>query len=122
MQNWFVRVLVSSLAVLITAYMLPHVFVANVATAIMIAILLSFLNTFLKPILIILTLPVTILSMGLFLLVINAAIILLADYLLDEFKVDGFIWALVFSLILSLVNSFLEQLLGTNKRQEDDRD
>ncbi|HPH82814.1 MAG TPA: phage holin family protein [Flavobacteriales bacterium] len=122
MQNWFVRVLVSSLAVLITAYMLPHVFVANVATAIMIAILLSFLNTFLKPILIILTLPVTILSMGLFLLVINAAIILLADYLLDEFKVDGFIWALVFSLILSLVNSFLEQLLGTNKQQEDDRD
>jgi putative membrane protein len=122
MQNWFVRVLVSSLAVFITAYLLPHVFVANVATAIMIAILLSFLNTFLKPILIILTLPVTILSMGLFLLVINAGIILMADYLLEEFKVDGFIWALVFSLILSLVNSFLEQLLGTNKQQDDERD
>jgi putative membrane protein len=122
MKNWFVRVLVSSLAVFITAYLLPHVFVANAATAIMIAILLSFLNTFLKPILIILTLPVTILSLGLFLLVINAGIILMADYLLVEFKVDGFIWALVFSLILSLVNSFLEQLLGTNKKQEDDRD
>jgi putative membrane protein len=60
--------------------------------------------------------------MGLFLLVINAGIILMADYLLEEFKVDGFIWALVFSLILSLVNSFLEQLLGTNKQQDDERD
>ena len=85
----------------------------------MLAILLSFLNAFIKPILIILTLPVTILSLGLFLLVINAGIILIADYLLDEFQVDGFFWALIFSLILTVINSLLEGILGTNTKKDE---
>jgi putative membrane protein len=119
MKNWFIRVLISSIAVLITAYLLPHVDVVSWQAAIMVAILLSFLNTFIKPILVILTLPVTIFSLGLFLLVINAGIIIMADYLLDEFKVDGFFWALLFSLILSIVNSVLEGLLGTNQKENE---
>ncbi len=119
MKNWFVRVLISSIAVLISAYMLPHVDIVSWQAAIMLAILLSFLNAFLKPILVILTLPVTIFSLGLFLLVINAGIIIMADYLLDEFKVDGFFWALLFSLILSIVNSVLEGLLGTNQKEDE---
>ncbi len=122
MKNWFFRVIVSSVAVLITAYLLPHVQVDNWQAAIMLAILLSFLNSFLKPILILLTLPVTVLSLGLFLLVINAGIIVFADYLLVEFRVDSFFWALLFSLILSIVNSILEGILGTNKKEGEEHE
>ena len=119
MKNWFFKVVVSSIAVLITAYLLPHVNVVSWQAAVMLAILLSFLNAFIKPILIVLTLPVTIISLGLFLLVINAGIILIADYLLDEFRVDGFFWALIFSLILSVINSALEGILGTNSKEDE---
>ena len=119
MKNWFFKVIISSIAVLITAYLLPNVDVVSWQAAVMLAILLSFLNAFIKPILIILTLPVTIFSLGLFLLFINAGIILIADYLLDEFHVEGFFWALIFSLILSIINSILEGILGT-KTEEDE--
>ncbi|MFM2285502.1 MAG: hypothetical protein RLZZ543_999 [Bacteroidota bacterium] len=119
MKNWFARVLVSSFAVLITAYLLPHVKVENWPAALMLAIVLAFLNAFLKPILVILTLPVTVLSLGLFLLVINTGIIVFADYLLDEFHVDNYFWALMFSLILSIVNSILEGILGTNQKEDE---
>ncbi len=119
MKNWFFKVVVSSIAVLITAYLLPNVEVVSWQAAVMLAILLSFLNAFIKPILVILTLPVTIFSLGLFLLVINAGIILIADNLLDEFHVDGFFGALIFSLILSVINSFLERILGTNSKENE---
>lgn len=119
MKNWFFKVIISSVAVLITAYLLPNVDVVSWQAAVMLAILLSFLNAFIKPILIILTLPVTIFSLGLFLLVINAGIILIADYLLDEFQVKGFLWALIFSLILSIINSILEGIFG-KKANEDE--
>jgi putative membrane protein len=65
------------------------------------------LNAIVKPLLVILTLPITIITLGLFLLVINAAIILLGDYFLEGFKVDGFWWALLFSILLSVVSSIL---------------
>jgi len=120
MKNWFFKVIISSIAVLITAYLLPNVDVVSWQAAVMLAILLSFLNAFIKPILVILTLPVTIFSLGLFLLVINAGIILIADYLLDEFQVKGFFWALIFSLILSVINSVLEGILGTNTKEKED--
>jgi len=71
---------------------------------------LSFLNVFLKPILVLLTLPFTIFTLGLFLLVINAGIILLTSSLVEGFHVDGFWWALLFSLILSLISSALNSL------------
>lgn len=107
-MNWIVKIIISSLAVMVVSYLLPGVTVDDYVAALWVAFVLSILNTILKPILIILTIPATILSLGLFLLVINAGIILFADYLLSGFGVDGFWWALLFSLLLSVVNSILE--------------
>lgn len=104
-MNGIVRFLLSGLAVLITAYLLPGVDVTHYGYALLVAAVLSLANVIVKPILIILTIPVTILTLGLFLLVINAFIILLVDFLVPGFHVDGFWWALAFSLILSIFNS-----------------
>jgi putative membrane protein len=115
MKNWFVRILVSALAVLITAEILSGVEISGVPAAVIVALVLSFLNTFLKPILLILTIPITLLTLGLFLLAINSIIILVADYLLDDFYVRNFWWALLFSMILSFINSILGNMFGKNK-------
>tara|TARA_R110002167_G_scaffold51427_1_gene148850 strand:+ start:1166 stop:1510 length:345 start_codon:yes stop_codon:yes gene_type:complete len=105
------RVLLSALAVVILSKILPHVSVDSYMTAIIVAVVLSLLNFLVKPILVVLTLPVTILTFGLFLLVINAIIILLADYFIDGFNVDGIWWALLFSLLLSFLQSILFSIL-----------
>lgn len=102
--NW----LVSALAILVSSYVLPGVHIASFTTALVVAVVLGIINAVIKPILIILTLPINILTLGLFTLVINALIILLATNLVPGFKVDGFLWALTFSIVLSLVNSFLK--------------
>lgn len=115
MKNWIARILVSALAVLITTYLLKGVTRVEIWDAIVIALVLSFLNAFLKPVLVILTIPATVLSLGLFLLVINACIILVADAMLDRFEVANFWWALLFSLILSFLNTILERIFGTNQ-------
>ena len=105
------RILLSALAVVILSYILPGVGVDSYWTAILVAIVLTLLNFLVKPILIILTLPVTIITLGLFLLIINAIIILLADYLIPGFDVNGIWWALLFSLLLSLLQSLLFSIL-----------
>lgn len=115
MKNWIARILVSALAVLITTYLLKGVTRVEIWDAIVLALVLSFLNAFLKPVLVILTIPATVLSLGLFLLVINACIILVADAMLDRFEVANFWWALLFSLILSFLNAILERIFGTNQ-------
>ncbi len=105
------RILLSALAVVLLSKILPHVSVDTYFTAIIVAIVLSLLNFLVKPILVILTLPVTIVTFGLFLLIINAIIILLADRLVNGFMVDGIWWALLFSLLLSFLQSLLFSLL-----------
>lgn len=102
--------LVNSFAVFATSYVLPGVKVENYVTAIIVAVALGVLNTFVKPILIILTLPINILTFWLFTFVINAALVLLASAIVPGFKVNGFLWALAFSLVLSIVSSFLNSL------------
>lgn len=109
------RILLSALAVIILAQVLPNVSVDSYFTAVIVAIVLSLLNFIVKPILVILTLPVTILTLGLFLLIINAIIILLADNLIDGFSVDGIWWALLFSLLLSFLQSILFSILKEDK-------
>ncbi len=111
-MNFIIQIIISTLAVLITSYVLPGVHIANNSflTALIVAAVLSFLNNVIKPIMIVLTIPVTIFSLGLFLLVINAIIILIAAKLVEGFKVDGFWWALLFSLILSIVTSVLQSI------------
>ncbi len=105
-----INLLINGLAVLISAYLLPGVKVDGYFTAIVVAVVLGIVNTILKPILILFTLPITILTLGLFTFVINALIILLVSSLVPGFSVKGFGWALIFSLVLSLVNSFLHSL------------
>ena len=110
------RILLSALAVVVLAKVLPHVSVDSYLTAIIVAVVLSLLNFIVKPIMVILTLPITIVTFGLFLLIINAVIILLADKLIDGFAVDGIWWALLFSLLLSFLQSILFSLLKENKK------
>ena len=106
----FVNLIVSTLAVLISAYILPGVKVDGFLTAIVVAVVLGIVNTFIKPILLLLTFPLTILSLGLFYFVINALMVLLVSAIVPGFKVSGFFWALIFSLVLSIVSSFLNSL------------
>ena len=109
------RVLLSALAVVILSKILPHVQVDSYTTAIVVAIALSLLNFIVKPILVLLTLPITILTLGLFLLIINALIILLADHFITGFSVDGLLWAVLFSILLSFLQSILFSLLKEDK-------
>lgn len=116
------RLLVYTCAVLITAWLLPGVTVENFVTALMVAIALAILNTFIRPVLVFLTIPVTIFTLGLFLLVINALIIILISKIVPGFMVDGFWWALLFSVILSIIAA----LFGTSsttivRRQEHEK-
>ena len=115
--NFFVSLLVSGLAVLIAAFLLPGVRVENMVYAIIVAAVLALLNAFIKPLLILLTIPITLFTFGLFLLVINAGLILLADFIVPEgFEVDGFWWALLFSIVLWAINSLFEATAGRNGR------
>ncbi len=117
-MNILLRLLLSGVAVMLTAYLLPGVHVQDYWAALLVAVLISFSNVILKPILVILTIPITIITLGLFLLAINAAIVLLVDYFVDGFSVDGFWWALAFSLILSVFNSLFSDLTkGREQRQ-----
>jgi len=108
-MNKFLRFLILSLAVFLIANVLSGVTIKSFISAIFVVLLLSFVNTFVKPILQILTFPITIVTFGLFLLVINAGMILLVDWFLSGFEVDGFWWALLFSFLISLVNSILNR-------------
>lgn len=106
-----IRLLVTAIVVLLLANILPGVSVESFVTAIIIAVVLGLLNLLVKPILILFTLPVTIFTFGLFLLVINAIIILLCEALIGGFAVDGFWYALLFSICLSIVQSILFSVL-----------
>ena len=101
--NW----LLSTLAIIASAYLLSGVHVAGFGTALVVALVLGIINAVLKPLFILLTLPINILTLGLFTLVINSVLILITTNLVPGFQVDGFWWALAFSLVLSLVHSIL---------------
>ncbi len=104
--NW----LLSAVAIMISAYVLQGVHVRDFGVALVLAVILGIINAILKPILLILTLPINILTLGLFTFVINGFLIMLAASLVRGFSVDNFWWALAFSLILSLVNGFFHKL------------
>ena len=105
-----IRLIISTIAVLVTDLLLPGVHAEDFLTGLLVAITLSPLNTFLKPLLVLLTLPVTLVTLGLFLLVINAGMVLLASKIVPGFVVESFWWALGFSLLLSIVQGFLQAL------------
>jgi len=110
------RILLTSLLVMIISYLMKGVVVDQFTTALTVAVVLGLLNFFVKPVLVLFTLPVTLFTFGLFLLVINAMIILLCDHFVDGFDVNGFWTALFFSIILSLSQSLVFQLTGEGKQ------
>lgn len=111
MKSILIRLMINTLGVFFTAWVLGDaIYLDGFSSAIGVAIVLALLNAFLKPILVFLTLPATLISLGLFIFVINAVVILIADSMLSGFAVSNFWWALVFSLVLSVINSLLRNL------------
>lgn len=110
-----IRWVVSALVVLAVAMLLPGVHVQDFMTALVIAVVLGVINAILRPILVILTLPITIITFGLFLLVINALLVMLTTYIVPGFRVDSFWWALLFGLIVSIFNAFVSMLYKSSK-------
>lgn len=129
-MKYLLRILITALAVVICAWILPGVNFPELNQAswefsallgpIFFALILTLLNTFLKPVLKILTFPITLFTLGLSLLVMNALLILLADWMLDSVVINGFWWALLFSLVLSLIEWLLEKILGANDDEKKD--
>jgi putative membrane protein len=107
-----VYLLIETVAVLAAAYVLPGIAVDRLLTALVVAVVLAVLNFTVKPLLVVLTLPATILTLGLFLLVVNAAVVLIAAWLVPGFEVAGFWWAMLFSLVVSLVGGVMHALAG----------
>jgi putative membrane protein len=109
------RILLTAAAVMVLSYVLPGVSVASYWAAVIVAVVLGLLRLVVKPILVVLTFPITVLTLGLFLLVINAVIILMADYFIDGFAVKNFWWAIIFSLLLSFLQSIFHSILKDKK-------
>lgn len=114
-MNLLLKIIITSIIVLVLANFLPGVYVNGFTTALVVAVVLGLLNIFIKPILVLLTLPVTVLTLGLFLLIINALMIVLCSKLVDGFRIDTFITAVIFSVLLSVSQSIMNGLLGINK-------
>ncbi|AUC86057.1 hypothetical protein CW731_12540 [Polaribacter sp. ALD11] len=112
----FLKILLTALAVIVLANILPGVAVSGYVSAIIVAAVIALLNMIVRPLLIFFTLPATIVTFGLFIFVINAIIIILADKLVTGFTVSGFWTALFFSILLSIFRSALFSLLKEDKR------
>jgi len=108
LMNFLIKILVTGLAVLISSYILPGVHVEGMLTAVIVAAVLALLNASIKPLLIILTIPITVFTLGLFLLVINALMIMLAGKIVPGFTVEGFWYALLFGIVLAFINGIFE--------------
>ncbi|MCZ8144184.1 phage holin family protein [Flavobacterium sp.] len=115
MKKLLVRVLVTALLVMIIPYFLKGIVVDAFTTALTVALVLGVLNLFVKPIFVLFTLPITVFSLGLFLLVINGMMIMLCDYFVDGFDVKNIGWAMLFSVVLSLSQSLVYRLTELKK-------
>ena len=115
-MKFVTNLLITAIAVYLMGKLLtPHVVIESFGTAIIFALVLAFLNAIVKPLIIILTLPVTVITLGLFLIVINVLIILLADHFVSGINIDGFLWALIFGFLLSIISSVLQNLFKDSK-------
>lgn len=106
-MTFIISLLISAVSIIATAYLLPGVKITSFGTSIVVALVLGLLNVIVKPILVLLTLPINILTLGLFTFVINVFILLLASKIVPGFTIDGFVSALLFSIVLSIISSIL---------------
>ncbi len=109
-MNILARWLLSALAITVTAYVLSGVHIDNFLAALAAAFILGIINLTIKPLILMLTLPLTIITLGLFTFIINSLMIMLSAQLVPGFEIDGFWWAVLFSLILSIINYFLYKI------------
>lgn len=116
-MNFILRLFITALVAYGLSTLLSGVHIPDFKDALIFALVLGLLNLFIKPLLVILTFPITIVTLGLFLFVINALIILLADKLMDGITIDSFWWALLFSLLLSAISSFGHSLIDKKEEQ-----
>ncbi len=114
---FIIKLIVNSLSIFFASYLLPGVHLSSYPKAIWVAIIISLLNVFFKPFLIILTIPITIFTFGIFLFFINAIIFSLAAYLIHGFAIDSFFTAIILSLIVSVLN-YLMELPGIKKKKD----
>lgn len=108
--NW----ILSAIVILVASQILPGVHVTGFVAALTVALVLGIINAIIKPVIVILTLPINILTLGLFTLVINAALVMLTSAIVPGFRVDGFLWALIFSILLSVINMVLHTVAQTS--------
>lgn len=115
-MKFFLRVLITAVNAFILANILPGIEISNIFTALTVAVVLALLDATVKPLLILLTFPVTILTLGMFLFIINACIILAAEHFVDGFQIEGFWHALLFSILLSFFNSIVHKKVLSTRR------
>ena len=113
-MNLIIRLLVTAVSAYFLAQILPGIQISGFGGAVIFAVVLGILNLIVTPVLKILGLPLTIITLGLFSLVINAIVILIADYFIDSMNVDGFLWAFIFSILLSLITSLLNGIFTSS--------
>ena len=109
-MNILINWVINALVIMVAAYILPGVHVENIWAAFVVALVLGVLNVLIKPILVLLTLPITIVTFGLFLLVINAMMVVMVSHVVPGFSVDNFEWAFIFSAVVSLINLALQRM------------
>lgn len=118
-MNFLIRLLATAFVAYGLSTMLPGVHIVDFKTAIIFAIVLAVFNVFLKPLLIILTLPITIVTLGIFLLFINTLIIVIIDKLMDSILFDGFWWTFLFAICLSFLSSILVSMFSPQKKDKE---
>ncbi|WP_425638714.1 phage holin family protein [Algoriphagus yeomjeoni] len=114
-MNFLVKILLGGISVLIAEFFLSGIYIDTFITGFILAAVIILINVTLKPLLVVLTFPITIVTLGLFLLVINALMIMLADRIIPGFQVDSFWWAILFAIVLSIINA----LFGNNLNAAD---
>ncbi len=122
MMFLLIRWLVITVAILLSSTILPGIHVASLTTAIIAAAILGIINTFLRPVLLILTLPLTILTLGIFAFVLNALMLLLVAYFVPGFEIDGFLWAFLGALIISIVSWIANRFIKTSDHKPGNRE
>ena len=115
MSKALIRLLLQGVAVFVAAYILPGISLTNFWYALRVALILSIINVTIKPVLQLLTLPITFFTLGFFLLVINALMVLLVDYLIKDFYVQGFWTAMLFSIVISVIYWILEGIFNDER-------
>ncbi len=121
-MTFVLKIVITTVNAFILAYLLPGIEIEDIFTALMVAALLAVLDATIKPLLIVITFPVTVLTLGMFLFVINACIILAAEYFIIGFSIDGFWYAVLFSFCLSFFNSFIHKRAFRERRTTSQRE